>query len=307
LSDPAIALFIYRRPKHLANTLRSLGPPEVLGDMPVFVFGDGARHAGELDAVAQARAVARSHFGARAQYIFNAENRGLANSVINGVNYVLASHDRVIVLEDDLELAPSFLPFMTSALDHYAASPRVMQISGYCFDVPEFANQNATLMLPIISTWGWATWRRAWRFFDEGMGGAQDVLASRELRSRFNFGGSYDYASLLEAQRAGLLDSWGIQWYLSVFREDGLAVFPPRTLVRNRGMDGSGAHGRGIFRRFRSDERSFFAGKIEFSDAEISQHEIRLAQRALWKQNGGMIGRGVDIAKSLVRRGRSSL
>ena len=40
-----------------------------------------------------------------------------------------------------------------------------MQIAGYMFPVALQPGDDA-LFLPFISSWGWATWRRAWRHFD---------------------------------------------------------------------------------------------------------------------------------------------
>ena len=42
----------------------------------------------------------------------NELNKGLANSIIDGVTYVINSHGKVIVLEDDLILSPFFLSYM---------------------------------------------------------------------------------------------------------------------------------------------------------------------------------------------------
>ena len=47
----------------------------------------------------------------------------------------------------------------------------------------------------------------------------------------------------------GEIDSWAIRWYYTVFAHDGLALFPPRTLVVNMGFDGSGTHDRLALRR----------------------------------------------------------
>jgi len=61
---------------------------------------------------------------------------------------------------------------------------------------------------------------------------------------------AYDYAAMLEAQMAGRRDIWGIRWYWSVFCQNGLSLFPPQSLVRNTGQDGSGTHGGGFLRKF---------------------------------------------------------
>jgi hypothetical protein len=47
---------------------------------------------------------------------------------------------------------------------------------------------------------------------------------------------------MLEQQRAGRLDSWGVIWNLSVFAKDGLVLCPRQSLVSNVGFDGTGTH-----------------------------------------------------------------
>src|SRR5258708_37373644 len=54
--------------------------------------------------------------------------------------------------------------------------------------------------------------------------------------------GAYDYFSMLEAQLQGKVDSWAIRWNLSVFMNDGLVLYPRKSLVENKGFDDSGVH-----------------------------------------------------------------
>lgn len=56
---------------------------------------------------------------------------------------------------------------------------------------------------------------------------------------------------MLEKQMAGKVDSWGIRWSWAVFRNSGLTLMPPRSLVTNAGMDGSGTHNSiGVLKQF---------------------------------------------------------
>ena len=43
-------------------------------------------------------------------------------------------------------------------------------------------------------------------------------------------------------QMQGQLDSWAIRWNWTVFKADGLVLYPGHTLVENTGFDGSGTH-----------------------------------------------------------------
>jgi hypothetical protein len=172
-------------------------------------------------------------------------NLGLANSIVTGVTEVCEQHGRAIVVEDDLVVAPSFLRFMNEGLDRYENEPSVFQISGYMFPIAPAATHES-LFLPLISCWGWATWRRAWRHFDRTAAGYAALQRDAGLRNRFNLGGAYDYFGMLQSQIEGKIDSWGVLWLLSVFMLNGLVLYPRHSLVQNAGVDGSGSHGLGV-------------------------------------------------------------
>ncbi len=301
-TNAPIALFIFNRPRHLRNTLAALAKCQGFAGAPIFVFADGPRRPDDVSTVEAARAAAKDLLGDHAVYRFSDTNKGLARSIIDGVSAVLREYDRVIVLEDDLDLAPGFLTYMNAALDRYAAEDQVYQISGHAFDAPELAARTTAAFLPFIGTWGWATWRRAWKQMDETASGWEAIKKHPELRRRFNLGGVYDYATMLERQMQGKRDSWGIRWYWSVFAHDGLVLYPPRTLVRNEGFDGSGSHGRGALRRYGDARQSFHEGAIELPAPVLDAAAFAAVRRAIARQNGGAAGMLADMVKKLAGR-----
>jgi Glycosyl transferase family 2 len=238
-----IALFVYKRPDHTRRTIEALMRCPEFNESVLHVFCDGAKSPGDQSVVDQTRAVVRALVGDRAIIIESPENRGLANSIIAGVTQLVNEFGRVIVLEDDLVVSAGFLGFMSQALDRYQDDDRVMQISGYMFPVPEFADRSEAIFLPFTVSWGWATWKRAWQLFDPEATGWEVLKSNRKLRSRFNLNGSYDYFLMLKRQFNGKCDSWAIRWYWSVFKVSGLVLFPPITYIQNYGFDGSGTHG----------------------------------------------------------------
>src|SRR5262249_367016 len=106
-----IALFIYNRPQHLARALRALENNPAFADSPLYGYADGPRAPGDEAATTEARGVAVDILGARAEYRFRPGNAGLAESIIAGVSELTAQFGSVIVVEDDLEVAPGFLHF----------------------------------------------------------------------------------------------------------------------------------------------------------------------------------------------------
>ncbi|CAK0754597.1 conserved hypothetical protein [Gammaproteobacteria bacterium] len=294
-----IALFIFRRHEHLRKTLTGLQRCEGFSGSRVVVFGDGPKRDEQRVGIEAARAVAREMLGEEAEYRFSETNKGLARSIIDGVGALIAEHGRVIVIEDDLDLAPGFLTFMDAALDRYAGDETVYQVSGHAFDAPELMDCKSAVFLPFTTTWGWATWARAWRHMDEAAIGWEQLARDRDLRRRFNLGGVYDFATMIERQKKGRTDSWGILWYWSVFRGNGLTLAPPRTLVHNTGMDGSGSHGRGVLRRHNAKRQEFPATTYDLPPPLLDRKSFEVVKRAIWRQNGGAIGQIVDAVKRM--------
>lgn len=295
-----IAIFIYARPDHLRRTIEELQQCEGFYQSPIFVFADGPKRPEQMPQIEAARNVAKQMLGERAVYRFAETNKGLANSILDGVTELTKSHGKVIVIEDDLSLAPQFLKFINTALDQYETAANVYQVSGHMFDVPELRNSNSAVMLPLTTSWGWGTWQRAWEQFDPACTGWQDLATDRGMRHRFSVHGAYDYASMLERQMRGKADSWAVRWYYSVFKQSGLTVFPPTTLVSNRGMDGSGSHGRGLFRKFQSP-LSFSNKRASMPVPKIDQRAYEAVRKAIFHQNGGFIGRIIDRLKQFIR------
>ena len=116
-----------------------------------------------------------------------------------------------------------------------------MQISGYMFPV-ELNPELDAVFLPFTTSWGWATWQRAWKQYDPLMSGFSLLKQDRKLRKLFNLDGSYPYFEMLESPIKGKIDSWAIRWYLNTFMLNGLILHPSCSCVINLGFDGSGTH-----------------------------------------------------------------
>jgi hypothetical protein len=293
-----VAIFAYKRPEHLQGTLDSLKRCDGFANSKIIVFGDGPKTQNDLDAVAATRRIAQSQLGSQAEYHFRDQNAGLAASITDGVNQVTRRFGRAIVLEDDLDLSPNFLTYVNAALDRYEENPKVYQISAQLFDTPELHERHEALFLPFTTSWGWGTWRRAWDRFDPLADGWERLRTDRALRRQFNLGGSYDFSTMLERQMSGFGDSWAIRWYWSVFRNDGVTCFPPTSLVRNTGLDGSGTHGRGLLRRFNKQVDCRQIGSILLPDrVSVEEQAFNLVRKAIWRQNGGLLGAAIDTVR----------
>lgn len=241
MSTP-VAVFTYNRPEHARRALTTLARCHRLAECQVHIYCDGARSAAHQARVeASRRTVHALASSLNARVVERAENLGLAHSIVAAVTELVQAYGRVIVVEDDLILSPSFLDFMLQALDKYRDAEQVFQISGYLFPLEPMPALPA-FFLPLSTTWGWATWERAWQNFSWNATDADLLLADRDARRRFCLDDSYPYATMLEDRLAGRNDSWGILWWYTVFQAKAQVLYPQRSLVQNAGFDGSGTH-----------------------------------------------------------------
>lgn len=236
-----IALFVFARPVHTQCTLQALSRNELAAQTKLYIFADGPRNnAGPemLAGIKRVREIIREQKWCGDVEIFESDiNKGLARSIIDGVSLVTSRHGRVIVLEDDLETSPGFLRYMNDALNMYQNDDRVMQISG--FNVRNRIWARPTGFLRVTTSWGWATWDRAWKYYDDDASSLMSRVASRG-RERFDLDGHSFHFEELERNVRGELKTWAIRWYASIFLNEGLCLYPRRTLVRNLGFDGTG-------------------------------------------------------------------
>lgn len=232
-------MFAYNRPRHLSRLIDSLFGNELFLHSPVFVFCDGPRNQADLEAVAQTRSVARQRLGSLGQIKESESNNGLAQSIIAGVTELCNSHGRVIVFEDDLVLHSRCLNFVNAALRYYANDPRIYHVNAYRYPLPPAAAPNYSRL---ISSWGWATWQRAWVDFEPAAARLEQRIRDAGLISYMDFGGTFPYYAMLKSQAQNKIDSWAIRWYASALLGRGLAICPNISQVSNTGFDNSGVH-----------------------------------------------------------------
>jgi hypothetical protein len=169
-------------------------------------------------------------------------NRGLANSIINGVSEIFKANERIIVLEDDLMLSQGFLNYMNDALNLYQQDTNIYSISGYCAPIHIPSNYtNDVFLFYRNNSWGWGTWKDRWENVDWDVSDFNDFIRNPRLRKEFNKGGD-DCANMLLRQRLKKNNSWAIRFNYACYKNKKLNVYPVRSQVRNMGADGSGTN-----------------------------------------------------------------
>lgn len=236
-----ILLFVYNRPFHTKKTLDHLRANTLAGESDLYIFSDGPKNAEATPHVEAVRELVRSTSGFKSVNIVEASiNKGLARSIIDGVNHLTQTHDFVIILEDDIITSPLFLSYMNHARNFYAKNEQVMHVSGYMYDIDK-NELPETFFLCQATCWGWGTWARAWKHFEKNPQKYAAIIKGKKRR-QFNLQNSYNFYRQIEENLAGRINTWAIFWYASIFHHNGLSLHPKFSLCQNIGHDGTGVH-----------------------------------------------------------------
>lgn len=291
-----IALFVYNRPDHTRRTLNYLKKNLLADESRLYIFSDAPKTEDDKPKVEQVRLVLKSVDGFKAvKVIERKDNLGLSRSIISGVTQLVNEYGKVIVFEDDLLSSPYTLQYFNEALTRYEKEENVMHIGAYMYNL---ASQNLyqTFFFRAATSWGWATWARAWKHFNPDA----DKLISRfdsKMISQFSIEGTMNFWKQLKQFKAGKNDSWAIRWYASIFLKGGLTLNPSASLIHNIGNDGSGVH---------SNKENTYAVKIAQQPvtqfpAEVRENEqvYQAIKQFLKNRKGNLAQRGWRFLKQL--------
>jgi len=237
-----VVLFVYNRPDHTKETLDALARNHLASESHLYIYSDGPKKEEDVALVEQVRETIHAVSGFKEITLIERPNNfGLSRNVILGVSDIILKYKKVIVLEDDLLTSPHFLLFMNEALSFYKSNKQVFSITG--FNNPPHQMQirkdypHDVWFSYRCSSWGWGTWLEEWLAADWNPG--SDILNSREIAQQFLKGGD-DLIDIFNANQKGLINSWWINWQLTHFLNDAVALYPIVSYVNNIGLDGSG-------------------------------------------------------------------
>lgn len=171
------------------------------------------------------------------------QNLGCARRVASGLDWAFSRSERLIVLEDDCLPNDSFFPFCEELLERYAENTEIGQICG----CPRYMSRVDTPFSYIFSRygpiWGWASWRRAWSFYDLTMSSWPAVKRSGVLRRVTESKAEFDLrVTIYDKLSTCAPSTWDYQWGYAKMVNGLLSVVPSVNMITNIGFDGNGTH-----------------------------------------------------------------
>lgn len=241
-NDTAIVLFAYKRPVHVEKVLESLVANNEIKKYHLIVFQDGPKNLSEEPEVNKTTEVIKRYLSnfASTEISIADSNRGLARSVVSGLNYAFSKFNKCIILEDDIVVGPRFISYMQRLLDENENNLNIGSVSGFQL-ISRFRRKKTNLYLsPRHSSWGWGTWKRTWENVD------WEILKNNDLpqethKKRISKAGD-DLLGMIDLVKKNQIDSWSVIFDLNMIVQGLLCVHPVQQYCRNIGMDGTGTH-----------------------------------------------------------------
>ena len=178
------------------------------------------------------------------KFIFQSKkNLGSRDNPIKGINWLFSLEKKGIILEDDCIPDKSFFKYCEELLVKYENNKNVSMISGR--NNLEKTNIKSSYYFTFGNTWGWATWRRAWRFNDVKL----KNWNNKKLKKNFykNLKNYPIFLQILEdrcskIKKNKINSAWDYQWFFSTISRNMIGIIPSVNLVRNLGFDERSTH-----------------------------------------------------------------
>ncbi len=169
---------------------------------------------------------------------YSETNLGPVKCISSGIDWVFNHVESAIILEHDCLPNLTFFDFCEELLEKYKYDTRVMHITGTNFGISGINKQDSYYFSRRTDIWGWATWKRAWNYYDVNMSLLPDFIKSGQLKNLST--SNKDYNKKLQRWEYhythSIKKTWDIQWHFACMSQGSYSIVPNKNLVRNIGF-----------------------------------------------------------------------
>jgi hypothetical protein len=242
--DTPVVLLIFNRPdltESVFGQIRKAKPKTLL------IVADGPRFnkVGEFEKCKQTRKITEEiEWDCKVLRNYSDVNLGCGLRISSGLDWVFEQVDRAIILEDDCLPNQDFFRFCEEMLEKYHENTNITMICGNNFFSSQSKDFESYYFSCLPDVWGWATWKRAWKFYDYKMSiyptfsdlNFLDYIFSNVNEQKYWY---KIFDSIYESKNK---TTWDYQWVFTQWIHGGLSIIPKVNLVSNIGYGLSATH-----------------------------------------------------------------
>jgi hypothetical protein len=238
-----VAFLIFNRPDKTARVfeaIRQAKPPKLL------VVADGPRpdRPDDVENCKAARAIIdKVDWDCAVLKNYSEVNLGCGKRPATGITWVFEQVEEAIIFEDDCLPHPTFFRFCEELLNYYRHDERIMVISGNNFQFGRSRTNYSYYFSRYNHIWGWASWRRAWKYFDYDLKLWPKIKNENWLTSILEDKTAVKYwTKNFQRTYEGEPTVWDYRWTFACWIQNGLTILPNVNLVSNIGFGEGATH-----------------------------------------------------------------
>lgn len=239
--DVSVLLLFFNRPETFRQVFA-----EVRKARParLFLYQDGPRNEQDLPGINACRAIVEDiDWECEVHRKYQEKNFGCDPSGYLSQKWAFSLTDKCVVIEDDIVVSASFIPFCKEMLDRYEHDTNVWMIAGFNTDEETRDVGSDYFFTSVFSIWGWASWRRVidtwdanYSFLDDShtMKRLAEIVKQRGVRN--------DFIPMCYRHRDSGRAHFETIFWSSMLLHSALAIMPCKNLVNNIGATENSTH-----------------------------------------------------------------
>lgn len=241
-----ILLITFNRPDHVRSVLTEIRKQQ---PTQLYVCQDGAREGNENDRikVQEVRTIVKElvDWPCELHTLYQKKNLGCGPGPAAGITWFFEHVEYGLIVEDDAVPHPDFFEYAAILLEKYKDDTCVRAIGSMNVDTRKWGDGSYYFSMMNRNLCAWATWRRAWQDFDLYL---RDIQWRKLDKSLKKYGSpmperEFWLDRLQDAQKdAQGGKSWDMQFFMSIWLNEGKGIIPNVNLSSNIGTVGEGTH-----------------------------------------------------------------
>lgn len=244
-----VLITVYDRFNHLKNAVESLKKCPEAKSTEIFIASDMTSEKEKEIKISEIRNYINSINGfKKVTPIFFDENVGIEHSWHFSLDLVFQKYDKIIFLEDDVEVSPFFLNYINGGLNFYKNDPRVFSICGFSPFIlgDNHTSKNILCKNYVWNAWGFGTWKSKFSAFTN-FRDSNDLLSNikldlqdRKFRRKLDNLSLEHFPHLFYSLRHKVKPEFDYLVGYYCLKNNFFNIYSRKSYTKNNGNDGSG-------------------------------------------------------------------
>lgn len=176
-------------------------------------------------------------------FFYAEKNHGCDQFVPMAINWFFLNVESGIILEDDCLISEDFFKFAAYLLNKYSNQERVMNISASNFQQKRWGNSDYYFSR-YPANWGWATWRRAWQYFNTDLDDFDCFVSADGSFSKIQLQPDERryWLRFFKSLKVDKYTFWDAKWLYAIWKRNGISITPNFNLSTNIGYGETATH-----------------------------------------------------------------